>query len=81
MVCVDIAYLILFARVGLFHCMAAAALALMEQLLTMVLLWTNHVTAAKCVVVWNWFSTSCLITLALSSESGVWVMAAPFGLM
>jgi hypothetical protein len=72
---------LLFAHYELYHSMAVACLALLGQLVTMALLWTKHVTSAKLSIVWNWFSSCCLVTVVLSSQSGMWVMAAPFGLV
>jgi hypothetical protein len=81
MACADAGYLVLFARYELYYCMAVALLALLGQLVTMALLWSNHVTSAKWSIVWNWFSSCCFVTVVLSSQSGMWVMAAPFGLV
>ncbi len=81
MVCTDLVYFALFARLGLWHCLAVNLFSLSLQFVLMAFLWTNHVTLAKCVIVFNWVASCCLITLVLSSESGMWVMAAPFSLV
>ena len=66
---------------GLRHCTAVDLFSLLLQFVLMGLLWTNHVTTAKWVIVFNWLASCCLVTLVLSSECGMWVMAAPFGLV